>query len=227
MTKSVLCYGDSNTFGAAVVPRPDGRYAYEERWPGVLAAILGPRWQVIEAGLNGRTTVRDDPVEGEFRNGKTYLLPCLYSHQPLDVVAIMLGTNDLKARFNVTAWDVAEGVGELVNITLAAAVGRDGGNPEILVIAPPPFLKKLPMHAELFTGAHEKSLQLAERFAALAKHLGVHFFDAGSAAKSSKVDGFHLDPGEHLALGRAIAKQIQLISPDSSHCLRLRPRIAS
>jgi lysophospholipase L1-like esterase len=117
----------------------------------------------------------------------------------------------------MTAWDVAEGVGTLVNMTLAAAVGRDGGNPEILVIAPPPFLKKLPMHAELFTGAHEKSLQLVERFAAPAKHLGVHFFDAGSAAKSSKADGFHLDPGEHLALGRAIAKQIQLISPDSSH----------
>jgi lysophospholipase L1-like esterase len=215
MTKSVLCYGDSNTFGAAVVPRPEGRYAYEERWPGVLAETLGSRWQVIEAGLNGRTTVRDDPVEGEFRNGKTHLLPSLHSHRPLDIVAIMLGTNDLKARFNVSAWDVAQGVGTLVDLTRTAAVGRNGGNPDILVIAPPPFQKELPLHAAMFTGAYEKSLQLAQRYAALAKELGVHFFDAGSVTKSSTVDGFHLDPDAHLSLGRAIGEKILLISRDA------------
>src|ERR1700676_3394314 len=132
MTKTILCYGDSNTFGFATGERPDGRYAFGERRTGVLAASLSSSWRVIAEGLLGRTTVRDDPVEGEILNGKTYLLPCLLSHRALDVVAIMLGSNDLKARFNLSAWGIAEGVGTLVNITRVAAVGRKEGTPEVL-----------------------------------------------------------------------------------------------
>ena len=84
MTKTILCYGDSNTHGSATVERPDGRYGPDERWPGVLRGALGSGWLVIEEGLGGRTTVSDDPVEGLEKNGKTYLLPCLHTHKPLD-----------------------------------------------------------------------------------------------------------------------------------------------
>ena len=211
MRRTVLCFGDSNTYGAAVVPRPDNRYDSEERWPGVLAECLGPAWLVIEEGLNGRTTVRDDPVEGAFRNGKTYLLPCLESHKPLDLVAIMLGTNDLKTRFHAYPQDIAQGLGTLIGIVRRAAVGRGGQSPEILVIAPPPFLETLPLHAEMFLGAFEKSLQLAGQYAALATSLGTHFFDAGSVARSSPNDGFHLDPEAHRALGLAVVEIIRNI----------------
>ena len=205
MIRTVLCYGDSNTFGHATVERPDMRYGPDERWPGVMRAALGPSWLVIEEGLNGRTTVSDDPVEGIEKNGRTYLYPCLMSHKPLDVVVIMLGTNDLKARFGKSAWEIAEGVGALVKITLAAAAGRNGGAPKILVVSPPPILKKLPLHAEMFDGAYPKSQEMAKRYADLARLHGVSFFDAGKAAKSSKVDGFHLDPHAHAGLGKAIA----------------------
>src|SRR3990170_7186772 len=123
--RAVLCYGDSNTFGTATVERPDGRYAPDERWPGVLKAALGPDWLVIEEGLGGRTTVSDDPVEGVDKNGRTYLYPCLMSHRPLDVVVVMLGTNDLKARFNASAWYIAESVGALVKIVKTAGAGRN------------------------------------------------------------------------------------------------------
>jgi lysophospholipase L1-like esterase len=208
MTRTVLCYGDSNTWGRAVVPRPDDRYAHDERWPGVARAVLGPDWTVIEEGLPGRTTVHDDPVEGAARNGRTYLLPCLLSHRPLDVVVIMLGTNDLKARFNSSAFDIAEGVGALVNIVRTAGAGRNQGVPEIVAVAPPPILKRLPDHADMFAGGHEKSLGLAKHFRAMAKREGVRFFDAGSAIKSSKVDGFHLEPEAHARLGRALAVEI-------------------
>ena len=183
MSKTILCYGDSNTFGFAVVERPDGRYPYEERWTGVLAAALGDGWRVIEEGLGGRTTVHNDPVEGEFRNGKTYLLPCLLSHQPIDVVAIMLGTNDLKARFNLSAWDIAEGLGALVGIIRMAAVGRRGSTPAILIIAPPPIWPETPLHGDMFVGGYEKSLQLAKHCTAVAEKLGVQFLDAGAAVK--------------------------------------------
>jgi len=206
--KSVLCYGDSNTFGAATVDRPDGRYAPDERWPGVLRAALGSGWLVIEEGLGGRTTVSDDPVEGLDKNGSTYLLPCLRSHRPLDVVVIMLGTNDLKARFNKTAWEIAAGVGALVEIVKTAAIGRNEGVPQILVVAPPVILERLPNHADMFAGAFPKSKEMAAQFARMAKDKDVHFFDAGGVIKSSAIDGFHFDPDAHAALGKAIAAEV-------------------
>ena len=206
--KTVLCYGDSNTFGAATVDRPDGRYGPDERWPGVLRAALGADWMVIEEGLGGRTTVSDDPVEGIEKNGKTYLYPCLCSHKPLDVVVIMLGTNDLKARFNKSAWEIARGVGVLIDVVNMAAAGRNAGVPQVLVVSPPPILARLPNHAEMFAGAYPKSGEMAAQFASIAREKGVHFFDAGSVIESSAVDGFHFDPEAHATLGRAIAAEV-------------------
>ena len=208
MIRSVLCNGDSNTFGSATVERPDGRYLPDERWPGVLGAALGKDWRVIEEGLGGRTTVSDDPVEGIEKNGRTYLLPCLHSHKPLDVVVIMLGTNDLKARFNKSAWEIAQGVGVLVGIVQGAGVGRGGGAPEIIVVSPAPILKKLPFHADMFAGAYETSQEMAKQYKALAETNGARFFEAGKVIRSSEHDGFHLDPEAHAALGAALAKEI-------------------
>lgn len=212
MTKTVLCYGDSNTFGAATVDRPDGRYGPDERWPGVVAAQLGGGWRVIEEGLNGRTTVRDDPIEGAFRNGKSYLLPCLLTHMPLDAVVIMLGTNDLKARFNIPTSEIAAGVGVLAGIVQQAEVGPGGSVPEILVVAPPPVLAEIPFHGEMFAGAYDKALQFADKYAAMAKEAGIHFLDAGSVVTSSRYDGFHLDPEAHRALGEAVAGKLQAVA---------------
>lgn len=208
MIRSVLCYGDSNTWGRAVVPRPDDRYGPHERWPGVVRAALGPDWLVIEEGMPGRTTVHDDPIDGAERNGKSYLLPCLLSHRPLDIVVIMLGTNDLKARFHMSAWEIAEGMGTLVKTVKAAGVGSDAGVPAIVMVTPPPILAHLPNDAESFAGGHEKSRGLASHYRAVAEREGVHSFDAGFVINSSPYDGFHLDREAHETLGRAIATEI-------------------
>lgn len=205
---SILCYGDSNTWGSATVPRPDDRYAPEERWPGVLRAKLGDGWLVLEEGLGGRTTVSDDPVEGREKNGLTYLLPCLGSHKPLDWIAIMLGTNDLKARFHKSPWEVAAGVAKLIELARQPQWGRGGKAPAILIIAPPPFAPVSAKYVELFDGAVEKSRHLAAELAKVAEAAGARFFDAGSVIRSSTVDGFHLDPDAHVKLGRAIAAAI-------------------
>ena len=111
--KEVLCYGDSNTWGYNPITKE--RYEKDERWTGVLQNALGNDYHVIEEGLNGRTTVWDDPIEG-FKNGKTYLIPCLETHKPLDLVIIMLGTNDLKKRFSLSAYDIAQGAGVLIDV---------------------------------------------------------------------------------------------------------------
>ena len=206
MIRTVLCYGDSNTWGAATVARPDDRYAPDERWPGVLRAALGSTWLVIEEGLGGRTTVSDDPVEwNPDKNGARFLPVALHSHRPLDVVLIMLGTNDLKDRFGKSAWDVAQGVGVLVDLVKLNAVGRGGATPEIVVICPPLMLESLPKHPDLFAGGPAKARDLSRHMKAAADERGVRFFDAASVAKSSAVDGFHLDPDAHQAIGKALA----------------------
>lgn len=210
--KSVVCYGDSNTWGYATEPRPDGRYGFDERWTGVLQNGLGASWRVIEEGLGGRTTVNDDPVEGLERNGRTYLLPCLLTHQPIDVFVVMLGTVDLKARFNKTAWEIAAGVGALVNIVKSTAVGPGGGTPEIVVICPPPTRADLKDFSDLFVGAPAKSLDLARHYQAMASANGVLFLDAGTLIESSTVDGFHFDAPSHATLGRSLVAQIKRIA---------------
>ena len=111
--RHVLIYGDSNTWGYIPVSR--SRYDGDTRWPGVLQKILGKGYRVIEEGLNGRTTVLEDPLQ-KGRNGSTYLLPCLESHRPLDLVVIMLGTNDMKHRYGVSAEEIAMGMEVLIKI---------------------------------------------------------------------------------------------------------------
>jgi lysophospholipase L1-like esterase len=211
--RSVLCYGDSNTHGAATVARPDGRYGPTERWPGVLRAQLGADWLVLEEGLGGRTTVSDDPVEfNPEKNGARFLPVALHTHKPLDVVAIMLGTNDLKARFNKSPWEIAQGIGVLIQLIQASACGPNGGTPQVLVVCPPIILDHLPMHADLFAGAPAKSHGIAKAYKAVADEHKVHFLDAGSVAKSSAFDGFHLDPDAHAAIGKAVADQVRRIA---------------
>jgi lysophospholipase L1-like esterase len=138
-------------------------------------------------------------------------LPCLHSHRPLDVVVIMLGTNDMKARFNKSAWEVAAGMGKLVELAAQPQFGRGGRPATILVVSPPPFEALAEAHAAMFAGAVEKSRQLAAEFRKVAATAGARFFDAGSVIRSSKIDGFHLDPDAHLALGKAIAAEVTRI----------------
>jgi lysophospholipase L1-like esterase len=199
--KTILCYGDSNTWGYN--PSTGGRYPRDVRWPGVLRKELGNDYAVIEEGLNGRTTVWDDPIEG-FKNGKSYLIPCIETHKPLDLVIILLGTNDLKMRFSVSAFDIANGAGALVQIVQKSETGRGGGAPQVLLLAPPP-VAKLTGFAEMFEGAAVKSRRFAEYYARVAKERGCAFLDTGQVIVSSDLDGIHLEVSEHAKLGGAVA----------------------
>jgi lysophospholipase L1-like esterase len=207
----ILCYGDSNTWGYATVPRPDGRYSDTERWPGVMAAELGPAWTVLEEGLNGRTTVHPDPVEGLWLDGSSTFTAILRSHMPLDVVAIMLGTNDLKARFSAGPYDIASGVGVLLKQLKQAEAGRNAGVPKALVVCPPPILPsngEFTFFGEMLAGGHAKSLRLAPFYAQVAVEQGAALLDAGRIIQSSPYDGIHLDPDMQAKLGKAVARAV-------------------
>ncbi len=207
--KEVLCYGDSNTYGRD--PLTTKRFKRNVRWPGVLQNTLGSDYHIIEEGLNGRTTVWDDPVRGRTkRNGSLYLLPCLESHSPIDLVIIMLGTNDLKMRFSVSAYDIGQSIGALIEIVKISKSGPNDGAPKILLLAPPP-LGKLTEYADTFTGGPAKSRELAAHYKNIAQEHGCEFFDTGTVIKSSKVDGLHFDPEGHEALGKAVAEAVNKI----------------
>lgn len=133
---NIVCFGDSNTWG--VDPATQERLGPMVRWPGALRATLDPGYEIIEEGLRGRTTVWDDPFE-EGRNGLAYFVPCLKSHAPLDLVTLMLGTNDLKAVFRLRPGEIAAGIAALVRAAQRSAMGPGGGAPSVLVIAPPPI----------------------------------------------------------------------------------------
>ncbi|MDR3404435.1 MAG: SGNH/GDSL hydrolase family protein [Chthoniobacter sp.] len=212
--KSVLCFGDSNTWGydpdasfGAPFPR---RHPPTVRWTGVLAAELGPEWRVIEEGQNGRTTVHEDPF-GVARNGRDYLPACLESQQPLDAVVLMLGTNDLKIVHSLPAGEIATGAGVLARLILQSTAGPRNAVPKLLIVAPPaagPFTH-LPDLAEKFAGAEAKSQRFPQLYRALANQLGVAFLDAQVHTTPSPVDGLHLDAASHGSLGRAIAATIR------------------
>lgn len=208
MTKVVVCYGDSNTWGAD--PTGAGRFPADVRWTGVLQHELGSGYKVIEEGLNGRTTNIEDTIE-EDRNGRKQLPSTLESHHPFDLMIIMLGTNDLKQRNNRSAADIAQSASKLGDIARRSACGPNGENPRVLVMAPPATVEAGHGLDLLFAGSVEKSRLFPEQYAFYAGAAGVDFLDAGSLIVSSPVDGIHFDPDQHAILGKAVAAEVRRI----------------
>jgi lysophospholipase L1-like esterase len=201
----IVVFGDSNTWGYD--PATGGRFPRAQRWPSVLQRELGPDFEVIAEGLNGRTTVNDDPIE-PYRCGADALPPCLMSHAPLDLVILALGCNDLKKRFSLSTFDIAEGAARLIFLARAYGEAPDGGAPKILLIAPPP-IAKLSAYAEMFEGGAVKSRLLGERYRAVAEREGVAFLDAGAVIRCSDLDGIHYEADQHELLGMSAAKAVR------------------
>ncbi|MBF6649621.1 MULTISPECIES: SGNH/GDSL hydrolase family protein [unclassified Methylobacter] len=204
--KTILCYGDSNTWG--YIPGTGQRYAPEIRWPGILSRELGNDYRVVEEGLSGRYTVWDEPFRPG-RNGAALLLPLLQSHAPLDLVILMLGTNDVLHFRDNTAFDAARGAGILIDIVQKSSCGPDDLPPDVLLVSPPRITQ---LSAELGLKCHglpERSAEFEQHYAAVASAAGCYFIDAADYCEPSPVDGVHLDEAGHLALGMAMAAKVQ------------------
>jgi lysophospholipase L1-like esterase len=205
--KTILCYGDSNTHGT--IPGDDlNRFPYHQRWTGIMARQLGNEYLVVEEGLSGRTTVFEDPIEPH-RNGRPYLMPCLMSHQPIDLVVLMLGTNDTKVRFSAPAIDIATGAGLLVDIIQKSQTGFNMVAPQILLVAPPP-LGKLTDYEEFFgVDSVAKSRKFGVYYRQIAEQYGCHFLDGGTLLSASDKDGVHYELDVHARFGNAMAELIK------------------
>lgn len=204
--RTILCFGDSNTHGTKPMSTLDGagRFDHDARWPSVMGHALGDGFEVIAEGHPGRTTVHDDPMEGEYRSGLRILPALLESHKPLDMVILKLGTNDLKHCLHVSAADIAFCLDRLIRLIR----GFDCGAPAILVIAPPPILE-VGCLAEMFAGGAAKSQGLATAIASMAARLDAGFFDAGQVIQVSPVDGIHYDAANQVKLGHALASVLR------------------
>jgi lysophospholipase L1-like esterase len=231
--KTILCYGDSNTWGYN--PR-GGRYDHTVRWPAVMASLLNgadhrgtgpgiplgmpgggaesgagyggadPAWWVVEEGLNGRTTCLEDPIEGD-KNGLRQLIPILRSHRPLDLVIMMLGTNDLKHRFNPSLYEVSHGAQLVAKAILVSETGPGDGAPRVLMVCPPPLTDAPAFRQIIAAGALDISRKLPSYYRACTKECGADFFDAGTVVTaSSPVDGIHWEAEDHRRFARAMAE---------------------
>ena len=209
MKKHIVCYGDSNTHGYCA--ETGGRFNEEERWTCLLQAYLGDQFLVLEEGLSGRTTCFDDPIH-EGLCGLDYLYPCLMSHEPVDLLIIMLGTNDTKERFGVSPACIGLGLKRLIAKAQATDCWRDQ-KPNILVVTPQNIAPQYMDTAVALTmgkGCAEKSQELGEQFALIAQAMGCHYLDANKmlTAKTNKVDFMHLTESGHGQLAAGLANFI-------------------
>lgn len=214
MRRHIVCFGDSNTHGYCADPGDcaDGgiRYNEQERWTRLLQQGLGEDYLVIEEGLSGRTTCFDDPIH-EGLNALDYITPCLKSHETVDLLIIMLGTNDTKDRFYASAACIGIGMARLVKKAMATECWA-GRSPNILVICPPPIGEGMlcsPVAETMGTGCVEKSRQLARYYQEQCRLLGCHFLDAGAIpCEFNQIDHMHLTRQGHATLAQTLTKLV-------------------
>jgi lysophospholipase L1-like esterase len=213
----ILCFGDSNTWGFMPVATPPtpGRFPRAQRWPQVMAAALGDGAEVIEEALNGRTTDAADPelaqVAGAGADGSAYLPAALASHLPLDLVIIMLGTNDVKPHLGRSAGRIALGAKKLLDQvrTLDGGVGTTYPNPKALLVCPPPLGTLSPFFEPMFAGGHAKTAAMPALYEAVARMTGAGFLDAGKHIATDGADGVHFSAEMQRKLGLAVAETVR------------------
>ena len=212
--KNILCFGDSNTWG--YTPGTAARYAQDVRYTGVMQAALGSDYRILEDGLNARTTVYEDPWS-PWRLGKEALPIALVAQKPLDLLVLMLGTNDLKF---TDAFGAAKGAETLISLAQMVQARKESSlvfpnGLKILLVSPillDPVVANDP-YGTLRNGA-EESKKFAYYFSHVAQAKNVAFFDAASVAKPSKIDGIHMEPESHRALGLALAEEVRRLTQD-------------
>jgi lysophospholipase L1-like esterase len=214
--KTILAYGDSLTWGYN--PESGLRHDFFDRWPNVVAKALGHGVRVISEALNGRTTVFDDEMVFAERNGAKILPTVLASHQPLDVVVIMLGTNDLKRHTGGgRVFESRQGLERLVEIVQTFPYQRGYAVPKILLVAPPHFTQTMePDFSLLFGHAVEESQHFRSAVTKVAEEYGCAMFDAAEVCEASSLDGVHLDAVHTRALGEALVEPLRTLLGDAA-----------
>ncbi len=206
-TIRILCYGDSNTWGY-ISGSDHQRHSKSERWPGALQEMLNDdRFEIIEEGLNGRTlTSEEKRTDKEGRSGATYLIPCLDSHDPIDLVIIMLGTNELKTEFYRNPKEIGEIFEEFFVKKIINRKSQFRGTcPKLMILTPPVITKENPK----FIGGVEKSEKLNDIYQDIALRNNCYFI--GNEEWKTGEDGIHLSRDSHRVIASILSRKIKEI----------------
>lgn len=207
--KTVLVFGDSLTWG--FIPGTRSRYPRDIRWPRVLEAGLGGEVDVVDNGLNARSTVHDNPFR-DHRNGLKTLPVLLEAHAPLDLVILALGSNDFHSNYGMSPSNVARGMRRLVQTVKAHMCEPGMPVPEILVVSPPRIVPtNNPYYKGIFGNTHAIFHELSPLYRQLAEEEGAHFFDAATVASGGPIDGIHLTAEDTVAIGTALVDPVKSI----------------
>lgn len=207
--KQILAFGDSLTWGAD--PSTGERHPVSKRWPTSLVTELDGAADVISEGLGGRTTCFDDHAAPNERNAVKALPMLLGSHYPLDLVIIMLGTNDLKPQLCGFANGAQGGMRRLVQLIQLYPWKSGIRAPDVLIVAPPPCRHTRNGGQPAQNRSIEESQKFASLYAALASEMGTGFFDAGTVTEASPEDGVHLSADATQRLGVALARPVRAL----------------
>jgi lysophospholipase L1-like esterase len=206
----ILCYGDSNTWGRS--GENTDRYPADVRWTGLLQDLLGANFEIIEEGLRSRTTnLEDNDPRFPGRNGLTYLRPCLESHDPLDVIVLWLGTNDLKTKYNRSAKNIAQALIPLIETIRNVSVSNNFESTKILLVAPPLIKEEVLKPKSQFEGAGAKSQEIAHYFKKVADENCDGFIDLAEHVHPGSYDGVHLEKEEQPKVASIIEKEIRVL----------------
>jgi lysophospholipase L1-like esterase len=225
--KTILCYGDSNSWGNIAGSFDSNimlhkRYDYGIRWTSILPTLLGSDYYVIEENLNGRSTSFDEiGMDRPSRNGLLTLPGILEMHYPIDCVIFMLGTNDTKIQYNASVERIVEGMRNLIHVVKSSRFGRNFEAPNILLMSPASIFKIDSSLFELFFNKEsiQKSQQLAAHYEKLAQEEDCSFLDIGPLVEISAKDGIHLDEKSHMPLAQAVAQKIKALENLNEHTL--------
>ena len=216
--KTIVCYGDSNTWG--YMPKREhpeitanNRFPWGVRWTSLLQMKLGADYRVVEEGLNGRTTMFDDPLD-VCRNGLEGIDYSMLTNCPVDLVILMLGTNDVKEFFGMPPYVIAKGCGRLIDRIQAGGYGPNGAAPQILLVAPLKLPDTLPgswLGDEFGPGAIARNDQLPAYYEKIAAEKGVHFLNAAASVTDDPADSIHMNEDGHAATAELMYQQVRRI----------------
>ena len=216
--KTIVCYGDSNTWG--YMPKRErpqettlNRFPWGVRWTSLLQEQLGAAYRVVEEGLNGRTTMFDDPLD-ICRNGLEAIDYSMLTNSPVDLVILMLGTNDVKEFFGMPPYVIAKGCGRLIDRIQAGGYGPNGAAPEVLLVAPLKLPDTLPgswLGDEFGPGAIARNDQLPAYYEKIAAEKGVHFLNAAASVTADPADSIHMNEAGHAATAELMYEQVRRI----------------
>lgn len=205
---NVLCFGDSNTWG--FMPNLGTRYPRDVRWPGIVAKNLGEDFYIIEEGMNGRTCGHSDIISPQ-RSGMDYIYPCLISQKPLDLIIVMLGTNDTKSRYHMNAFEISKAMTALLQ-SIQSILHWEAIDADILLIAPTPIDERSNIEdGQVDAHSIETSRKLASYYEAVARQMGVYYMNAADHVTEVGADGIHFTPKAHAQMAKAVTAKIQEI----------------